>query len=194
MNIIFDIGNVILTYQPEAFLKALWSEEVDASALYEVIFASKEWVLLDAGLISHDEAVKRMCTASPENEEYIRQTMGCYFKMFKPFQETVLFLQELKEKGARLYYLSNFHEKASEWILKEFPFFSLFDGGVFSCDVHLNKPDERIYQCLLEKYGLKAEDCVFFDDVKENVDASSAFGIKGIQFFSVSKSKKALEE
>ena len=56
-----------------------------------------------------------------------------------------------------------------------------FDGGVASCEVHINKPDPKIYKALLDKYSLKAEECVFIDDRLENVQAAFALGFAGIQ-------------
>ena len=56
-----------------------------------------------------------------------------------------------------------------------------FDGGVASCEVHVNKPDPKIYKALLDKYSLKAEECVFIDDRLENVQAAFALGFAGIQ-------------
>ena len=56
-----------------------------------------------------------------------------------------------------------------------------FDGGVASCEVHINKPDPRIYQALLDKYQLKAGESVFIDDRLENVQAAFRLGFAGIQ-------------
>lgn len=56
-----------------------------------------------------------------------------------------------------------------------------FDGGVASCEVHINKPDPKIYKALLDKYSLKAAECVFIDDRLENVQAAFALGFAGIQ-------------
>lgn len=57
----------------------------------------------------------------------------------------------------------------------------LFDGGVASCEVHINKPDHRIYKALLEKYHLKAQESVFIDDRLDNVQAAFRLGFAGIQ-------------
>lgn len=193
MNFIFDIGNVILSFKPEIFLKGLWDSETQIDIINKIVFTSMEWILLDKGIITHEEAVNRMCSASPENEGLIRKTMECYQDMFVPLDETVAFLYDLKKQNQKLYYLSNFHKKASEWIIAMYPFFSLFDGGIFSCDVHLLKPDLKIYHLLLEKYKLESEMCIFMDDTEENVIAAKEVGINGIHFFTVSKAKEELK-
>jgi len=193
MNFIFDIGNVILSFKPEKFLIELWGTEVDIDILYKTIFESKEWELLDGGMISQEEAVNRMCLASPENEQSIRKTFDCWLDMFTPLDETISFIEELKEQKHKLYYLSNFHKKASKWIVAKYPVFSLFDGGVFSCDVQLLKPDVRIYQYLLQKYKLDPRTCLFLDDMKVNVVAAREVGINSMQFSAVSKVKETIE-
>ena len=66
-------------------------------------------------------------------------------------------------------------------LLKERGVLDRFDGGVASCEVHINKPDPRIYQALLDQYGLKASECVFIDDNLANVQAAFTLGFVGIR-------------
>ena len=79
-----------------------------------------------------------------------------------------------------LYYLSNFHLKAFEYVTKKYEFFKLFDGGVVSYKEKLLKPEVEIYNTLINRYGLKKEEVVFIDDTKENVDEAIRLGINGI--------------
>ena len=90
-------------------------------------------------------------------------------------------LNELKDKGHSLFGLTNWSYKVYD-VIKKYPIFSLLDGMVISSEVHLLKPDVRIYQCLMGKYGLKAEECVFIDDRKENVEAARSIKMQGIVF------------
>jgi FMN phosphatase YigB (HAD superfamily) len=90
-------------------------------------------------------------------------------------------LCRFKDGGSRLYGLSNWSYKVYE-VIRKYPIFSLLDGMVISSDVHLLKPDSRIYQCLMEKYGLQNEDCVFIDDRKDNVEAAQKLKMQGIVF------------
>ena len=67
------------------------------------------------------------------------------------------------------------------------------DGGVFSCHIHAVKPKPAIYEYLLNKYHLKAEESVFFDDREVNVNAANALGIHGIVFSSYEQARDDLE-
>ena len=86
----------------------------------------------------------------------------------------------LKSRGYCVYYLSNIPEDVLDF-LTERDLKGLFDGGVASCEVHINKPDPRIYKALLDKYQLKAGESVFIDDRLENVQAAFRLGFAGIQ-------------
>ena len=84
-------------------------------------------------------------------------------------------MRRLKNHGYSVYYLSNIPEDVLA-LLKERGVLDRFDGGVASCEVHINKPDPRIYQALLDKYHLRADECIFIDDRADNLVAASALG------------------
>ena len=73
-------------------------------------------------------------------------------------------------------------------------FMDIFDETVVSNEVHLLKPDEKIYLLILEKLGLKGEECVFIDDILENTEAAEKLGIKGIQFKNIEQCKADLRK
>ena len=90
--------------------------------------------------------------------------------------------KQLKEAGYGVYYLSNFFQKADEDCKDLMGFLELTDGGILSYKDKVTKPDRQIYGLLLERFGLKAEECVFLDDTKKNIDGARAVGIHGILF------------
>ena len=182
MNFIFDIGNVIIYYKPDIFLKNLFGDKITEDTLLKTIFLSPEWLQLDQGIITPGEARGIFCEREPDFKQEIYLTMERIPEMLTPVHETVELLPEIKSAGHPLYYLSNYHKNLSEYILDKYDFFKLFDGGVFSCDVHILKPSLQIYRCLLEKYSLSAKDCLFFDDMKENVEAGQKEGINSVLF------------
>ena len=99
----------------------------------------------------------------------------------KPMEGAKDFCDKAKEKGYKLYVLSN----ASKKFYKYFPRLvelDYFDGSVVSCDVHMIKPQPEIYQYLLEKYGLNPKECLFIDDREENVAGAKAVGMQGYLF------------
>lgn len=182
MHFIFDIGNVLLRFQPVPFLESLFDDRTVIDAMHQTVFCSPEWLQMDQGLLTHQKAVELFCTREPRFQSAVRHTMERLPDMLAPIPETVALLPAIKGAGHKLYYLSNFHHELRNYVLAQCPFFDLFDGGVFSCDVKQIKPDPVIYRDLLEGYGLAPQDCVFFDDMEENVAAAKALGIHGVLF------------
>ena len=182
MNFIFDIGNVLISYNPRLFLYGLFSDKSLAESVGTTIFLSPEWRQLDQGLLTHEEATAIFCAREPAFREAIEKVMHNVFGLFTPISDTVALLPEVKKAGHSLYYLSNISHEVRDHLLSEYQFFGMFDGGVFSCDIHVLKPSAAIYRQLLEDYSLSPADCLFFDDVEENVMAARKEGINGIVF------------
>jgi len=193
MNYIFDIGNVLLDFKPELYLKNVFDEPSIEDRMLDVVFKSHEWVLLDEGRITHREALDIFCAREPEYTSEIQHTIGQLREMITPMHETIAFLPDIKNAGHRLYYLSNYHKELTEYILDRYDFFDLFDGGVFSCDINVCKPSPQIYRYLLEKYSLTPEECVFFDDMEENAIAAQNEGLEGVTFTDVDCVKRYFE-
>jgi len=182
LNFIFDVGNVLVDYEPVVYLEGLFSDKKLIEKLNITIFKSPEWLDMDHGIYTHEEAIDMYCEREPELEPEIFRTMRNVNKMFSPKPETLELLPRIKEAGHGLFYLSNIHREIRDYLLAELECFNLFDGGVFSCDVKAIKPSPEIYRCFLRKYRLNPSECVFFDDMEANVSAAEREGIKGVLF------------
>jgi len=182
MNFIFDVGNVLVDFKPELFLSGFIGNHEKEKVMNETIFKSDEWVMLDKDTISTEDACRLFCERQPEYKDLIIKTMQYIPEMFTPKMETIEWLPRIIAKGHRLFYLSNFHKDLSLDIQKKYDFFNLFEGGVFSYEIHMTKPDMAIYQCLIDRFNLDVADCIFFDDMIENVKAACRFGMCGVLF------------
>ena len=182
MNLIFDVGNVLVEYMPLDFLRRLFSDESVVEKMYASIYKSPEWLKMDEGLLTHDEAIEIFIERDPEFESEILHVMRNVNSMFVPKPETIKLLPLLKEAEHGLYYLSNIQTEVRDYLVETHGFFGLFDGGVFSCDINCIKPSPEIYRHLLEKHQLDPADCVFFDDMEQNVAAAEKEGIKSVLF------------
>jgi len=182
LNFIFDVGNVLVEYMPLDFLRRLFSDESIVEKMYASIYMSPEWLKMDEGLLTHDEAVEIFIERDPEFESEILHVMRNVNSMFVPKPETIKLLPLLKEAGHGLYYLSNIQTEIRDHLVEIHDFLGLFDGGVFSCDINCIKPSPEIYRHLLRTYGLDPADCVFFDDMEQNVAAAEKEGIKSVLF------------
>lgn len=182
-TVIFDIGDVLVSANIKDYLVAdpeIPNEIVDE--LLKLWFIDKDEVDDTMDLDTYREIVnKRM---GVEFSKYIPKLFQYNVDCVTAFDYTIPMIQDLKDKGYKVYYLSNW----SAWthdLLQEagkFDFLKLMDGGVFSYDVGYMKPDEEIYKILLNKYKINPEEAIFFDDREENIEAANKLGIHGIHF------------
>ena len=103
-------------------------------------------------------------------------------------------VQRLKAAGYRVFGLTNWSSETFPLVRDKYPIFSLMDGMVVSGEEHLLKPFAAIYNCLLERYGLRAEESLFVDDNLANVEGARAVGMQGVQFISAEELERTLKE
>ena len=181
-SIVFDLGGVMVDFAPRAYLvDRICNEEIEEQ-VYDLTFGSEEWKQLDAGLVSRfdgNQAMLRNAKAAGREFE-VQGVLDDWLHILRPRRQMQELVRRLKNHGYSVYYLSNIPEDVLA-LLKERGVLDRFDGGVASCEVHINKPDPRIYQALLDQYGLKASECVFIDDNLANVQAAFTLGFVGIR-------------
>lgn len=178
-NIIFDLGNVLLSFNPKDYLKSKISED-RIDDVYKAIFKSEEWVMLDRGTITEKDSINRIIERNNTYRDDINLAFKDWYDILRPIEEAVEVLTKLKKNGYNVYYLSNFHELAFKEVTTKNNFFELFDGGVVSYAEKLIKPEEDIYKLILKRYNLNPKETIFIDDTKLNVDGASKLGIKAI--------------
>ena len=181
-SIVFDLGGVMVDFAPRAYLvDRICNEEIEEQ-VYDLTFGSEEWKQLDAGLVSRfdgNQAMLRNAKAAGREFE-VQGVLDDWMHILRPRRRMQELVRKLKSRGYCVYCLSNIPEDVLDF-LTERDLKGLFDGGVASCEVHINKPDPRIYKALLDKYQLKAGESVFIDDRLENVQAAFRLGFAGIQ-------------
>jgi len=192
-NIVFDLGRVLIKFEPKEYIEQNVPEE-KREDFYNGIFGSTEWLMLDRGTLSYEDAKKIFKERVPGADKQIDRLFDVdLFEILQPIEENVKLLSKLKEKY-NLYILSNFHQPAFEHIFKKYDFFRLFDGHTVSCYYYLLKPEKEIYDTLIDKFNLIPEETVFIDDTKVNIDACEKEGIRGIHLPDYTELKQKLEE
>ncbi|MDF2540491.1 MAG: family phosphatase [Herbinix sp.] len=181
-NIIFDIGNVLVSYRPVDYMKQLDFEEEERNAILEAIFQSKYWLELDRGTLTQEEAVDKFCELAPSKEQGIKKVMEHWMDMLVPMPETIAIFKELKARGYKLFVLSNYHKAAYARIVSENDFFTLLDGKTISYEVNLIKPEKEIYERIIEDHNLLAEETLFIDDTKANIEGARLCNIRTYLF------------
>jgi len=179
-NIVFDLGNVLISFRPSEFFdKKKYPENIKTKILSD-IFGSKEWGMLDNGEINTPEVINAIALKSSLKKEEIAHIFNLRTKLMFPLDQNVRLLPGLKKRGFRLYFLSNFPMDIFEEVKTGYYFFKYFDGGIISAEAKFSKPDSRIYEILLEKYSLIPKECLYIDDLEINVKAAEAAGMKGL--------------
>ena len=181
-HLIFDMGNVLMRYDPEIPLKKFVKTEQARNLIRRELFEGPEWVEADRGMISEEEMYESVARRIPE--KYHEELKKCVYEWIicmKPLEKSVKLCEDARKWGYQTYVLSNAAQSFYEYFPK---FYRMedFDGVVVSSDVHLIKPDVRIYAYLLEKYHLNPEECLFLDDREDNVEAARKAGMQSMLF------------
>lgn len=193
-NIIFDIGKVLVSYEPDAYMKTIGLNEEARKAINAAMFESKLWDMSDQGLFTPEECLEKFIEGAPEYETQIRQIHATVGKTIEMYPYTMEWLKDLKARGYHVYILSNYSENMLNQTREKLKFLSLVDGAVFSYECKLMKPSSKMYEYLCQKYGLNCSECVFVDDRLENVEGARRSGILAVHFKDYEQGKEALEE
>ncbi|MDL2324457.1 HAD family phosphatase [Ruminococcaceae bacterium OttesenSCG-928-A16] len=194
-NIVFDLGGVVVNYSPKDFLTDLFFHERTEKRLYDAVFGSPEWLRLDKGDLTWQQASAIFLKRGKEKDLgfEMQALLDEWQSMLTTRKATVVLMRLLKKKGFNLYYLSNISRDVLD-MLSQRNFWPLFSGGVASYEVQTLKPEPEMYQALLNKYNLVPEETIFIDDNEENADAAFTVGVTGILFNGVPNLCKTMVE
>lgn len=181
-NIVFDIGNVLAGWNWREFYESFHFGPEVTERLARATVLSPLWEEFDRGEMDEEVLLGKFIEIDPGLEKEIRKVRENIHDMLGRYDYAIPWLQELKDRGYKLYYLSNFSRKAHVECSHVLDFLPLMDGGILSYQEKLIKPDPAIYRLLLERYGLKASECVFLDDTPKNVEEAVRQGMAGIVF------------
>jgi FMN phosphatase YigB (HAD superfamily) len=182
-NIIFDLGNVLISFKPAEYLeRKQYSENLKTTILND-IFRSKEWLMLDNGDITISDAIDSITSKSSLKRAEIVHIFNLRTDIMFPLDQNVSLLPELKKRGFRLYYLSNFPQDIFNEVRSGYYFFRYFNGGLISADAKSSKPDAGIYLKLMNEYSIIPQESLFIDDIEVNARTAESFGMKGLVTF-----------
>ncbi|MBE0676889.1 MAG: HAD family phosphatase [Bacteroidales bacterium] len=179
-NIIFDLGNVLISYQPESFHAERGATRDETLTYIREVYNSPEWQLIDKGVMSVQEAISSIGSRSVLSHAEIALVFDFREELLFPIEKNVALLKTLKKEGFRLYYLSNFPQDMFSLLSRKHHFFSMFDGGVVSSAEKMLKPQPEIYELLLERYSLEKKETIFIDDLLPNILGAESVGLTTI--------------
>ena len=176
-NIIFDVGKVLVSYEPDAYMQRLGISKEKQKKINEAMFQNKLWDTSDQGLGTPDEFLQKFIAGAPELADEItkiHKTVGNTVELFPYAMEWIL---DLKARGYHVYILSNYSENMLDQTKDKLKFLPLMDGVVFSYKIKKMKPDPEIYEYLCDEYWLEPEESVFIDDRPVNIKGAETCGI-----------------
>ncbi len=180
---IFDLGNVLITWDPHpAIAKAVGAEQA-ARFLADEEFDFMAWNhQQDAGR-SWDEGEAAAATSHPHWEAAIRAYRSNFGEsLVGAIEDTVQIVRELHAAGIPLYALTNWSEELFPLARGRFDFLGLFEDIIVSGEEGVAKPDPVIFEILEERIGHSLDDCIFIDDSLRNVEAAGEAGLDAILF------------
>lgn len=183
MNIIFDLGNVLIEWNKEKILSKICKNDLEYNLFNQFVFQSNLWIDLDNGKISLEFLENQLIDEmGHQYQDQIHELVWNWFNYVDLYDEVYELIKQLKKKNFQIYVLSNtssiFHILLDSVLSKVS---SVLDGYVISCEVKMMKPQKEIYLSLVNKYQLDIKDCIFLDDLEENVEAARTLGIKALQ-------------
>ena len=181
-NIVFDMGNVVIRFDPDAFIERFGVSGEDKKTLLREIFRSPEWVMMDRGVLTDDQAADILCPRVPEHlRDVARKLIALWDRPIIEVEGICPLIEELKGLGYGIYLLSNASCRQPDY-WQRVPAAKLFDGTLISYSVKLAKPMPEIYEKFFETFGLKREECFFIDDSPANVEAALYIGMPATVF------------
>lgn len=191
-TIIFDIGNVLADFKWEDFFRSFQLDEKTFERLGKATVLSEDWCEFDRGMKTDQEMLELFVENDPELEETIYRVFENMGNIVVKNDYTIPWIRALKEKGYQILVLSNFSHKAHQECTEALGFLSEVDGGILSYQDQLIKPMPQIYQLLIDRYQLEPQECVFLDDLQENLDGAARFGIHTIRFVNKQQAEEEL--
>ena len=177
-HIVFDMGNVLVRFDPGLFMDRLGVEAADRALLTREVFKSLEWAQMDRGTLTDEEGCALMCRRLPEHlHETARQLVLAWDRPILQIEGSFDLVRELKELGYGIWLLSNASLRQHEY-WPRVPASRYFDGTLISADVKLIKPQPEFYRLLFETFSLRPEECFFIDDNNYNIEGGLNSGMR----------------
>ena len=183
MDIILDMGNVLLEWNKDKILQGVSGSKKEYLMLDKAIFQSGLWERLDFGTMTREELVLKVVSMIGKTyQQKVEEVIWNWPNYIEIFTEVFPILSEAKKKGHHIFVLSNtskvFYDLLEEQLS---PIKELLDGFILSCDIKAIKPDLAMFKEILDKYQLDPTNCVFLDDIEDNTIAAVKLGIKSYQ-------------
>lgn len=180
-NIILDVGGILFDDSKDNIEKILGK---DCDYIYKTAYG-KEFKKCLLGKLSIQEYIKSLKNEKDFNDiKYILEKDNLK-KSYPLIENNFEFIKKLKKDGYKLFLLTNITEDSYNYINSIININDMFDGGIYSYQEHLIKPNPEIYELIIKRFNLNKNETIFFDDKEKNVKAANETGLKSIVFTSL---------
>lgn len=183
-NVVFDMGGVLIHWNPHLLLTPYGLTAEEEAQVTRELFTGVEWVRLDRGTMTEEEVAESVCRRLPERLHPCVQEVvtNWHRRTLEPMAGMAELLHELKAQGLHIYLLSNANLKLRSYFPR-IPGAECFDGLMVSAEEKLLKPQHEIFEVLLKRFDLKAEECFFVDDSPANVEGAQRASLNAVVFY-----------
>lgn len=184
-NIVFDMGKVLVDYDSSKVCRHFIEDEEEQKKVETAVFVSPEWILMDMGVLSEEDALEKICRRlDTGHEKEMAKICLAHWHEYCMWEKEGMaeLVRELKEAGFGIYLCSNASLRLLGCYRDVIPGIEYFDGVLFSAEVKCMKPQKEMYDHLFERFGLKPEECFFVDDLQLNIDGAKECGMDGYCF------------
>lgn len=193
-NLILDIGNVICEWNPERLSASVTDNEADQKEVMKITTGHPEWLELDRGAVTVEQAIANAQGRTKIDGAAVAAVYHTLPESMWIIDATVVAMERASAAGIPIYILSNMQHHVWAYLRENHACFALCTGVVVSCEAGLIKPDPKIYQHLCERFALKPKECIFIDDMLENIEAARDCGWHAEQLPNIGDSELVLNQ
>lgn len=183
-NLIFDMGQVLIHWDPEQIMYADGvTDKEDMALINKYMYHTSDWSLMDWGYVNEEKMEKLARERLPERLwDSVHKLLFGWYDHIYPMEGMATLIKDYKEMGLNIYLLSNASSLLHEYF-PHIPGSEYFTDKVVSADVKMIKPMHEIYEYAISKFDIKPEESVFIDDLCANVAAARLCGLHGYVFY-----------
>jgi len=181
-NWVFDLGAVLLEWNPQAILSTFTSNNDQHALLMKEIFQHPDWLAMDRGQLSEELAIPRAAQRTNFTPQQISVLFDIVRESLTIIPDTLEILEKASARGMNLYCLSNMSPENFHYLNQKYEFFEHFHGVVISGFENTVKPEKKIYQILLQRFSLNPSESLLIDDRPENTQSALELGMSAITF------------
>jgi putative hydrolase of the HAD superfamily len=192
-NVIFDLGGVVLDWNPAAIVALIEPVPERQAALRHALFGHADWRMFDRGAISEPELIERLQLRLGSTQAEVEAILDAVRESLVEKPETVEVIRALQAKGTPLYCLSNMPATIYTHLRQRHNFWDAFSGIVISGEIQMMKPEPEVFRHLLSTFDLRPEESVFIDDLPANIESARQVGLHAICFKDAAQCRRELD-